>query len=271
MLARTCKLLVFVASAVLLSASAFAQQQRDNKPATSESMFVDFSGLKGRIFEVKNRDPRELVSVLQPLGSGFKGATIQASTEFRTLTVRDFPENLAAIEEALKRIDVPLPPKTPRPASPNIEVTAYVLIAANDATLGNSVPAQLKDVVTQLQTTLNFKNYQLLVPIVQRTRLEGGNINSNGTAALPDKTLSADYRFSIAQIGTENRVDETGGIFFNQLNFSLRGASPEDQRLIGQAELNTRLQVRDGEKVVVGTASLKDKALILVLTAKVLK
>jgi len=29
--------------------------------------------------------------------------------------------------------------------------------------------------------------------------------------------------------------------------------------------------VRDGERVVVGTASLKDKALILVLTARVIK
>jgi hypothetical protein len=31
------------------------------------------------------------------------------------------------------------------------------------------------------------------------------------------------------------------------------------------------MKLRDGEKVVVGTASLRDKALILVLTTKVLK
>lgn len=270
MLARNFKLLAFIACA-LLSTSAFAQQADNKTQQPRESQFVDFSGFKGKVFDIKHRDPRELVSVLMPLGSGFKGATIQASSEFKTLTVRDFPENIAAIEEALKRMDVPLPAKPARPASPNIEVTAYVLIASNDAALGNTVPALLKDVVTQLQTTLSYKNYQLLVPIVQRTRLEAGNINSNGTAALPDKTLTADYKFAIGQIMPDNRADESGGIYLGQLHFSLRGASVEDQRLIGSAELTTKLNVRDGEKVVVGTASLKDKALILVLTAKVLK
>ncbi len=37
------------------------------------------------------------------------------------------------------------------------------------------------------------------------------------------------------------------------------------------AVVRSDVSVRDGEKVVVGTAGLKDKALILVLTAKLIK
>ena len=40
---------------------------------------------------------------------------------------------------------------------------------------------------------------------------------------------------------------------------------------IGDTRISTRLSVRDGEKVVVGTASLRDKAVILVLMTRVMK
>ncbi|MGE0132951.1 MAG: secretin N-terminal domain-containing protein [Blastocatellales bacterium] len=256
---------------LLLLPAVFAQQnQTQNKQ--SDPQFVDFSGFKGKIFEIKNRDPRDLAKVLAPLGSGFKGAFIQPNYESKTLGVRDFPENLAAIEEAIKRLDTPLPPAPSRPITPNIEVTAYVLLASNDRISGvetPSLPPQLKDVVTQLQTTLNYKSYLLMTPIVQRAKLDGGRISSGGTAMLPDKSLSANYSFQVLRLLSE----KDGGlvIVLDGLFFSFKGATPADQTQIGSAEIQTRLNVRDGEKVVVGTASLKDRALILVLTAKVLK
>ena len=65
------------------------------------SEYVEATGFKNRVFEIKHRDPSSLVPVLRPLASGFKGATMAASSEYRTLSVRDFPENLATIEEAI--------------------------------------------------------------------------------------------------------------------------------------------------------------------------
>ena len=38
--------------------------------------YVEEKGFKGRVFEIKHRDPDSLAQVLRPLGSGFKGATI---------------------------------------------------------------------------------------------------------------------------------------------------------------------------------------------------
>jgi hypothetical protein len=270
MLTTTIKPIALIGCLLLLTLTAFAQQNQ-TQTKQSDPQWVDFSGFKGKIFEVKNRDPRDLAKVLAPLGSGFKGAFIQPNYEHKTLGVRDFPENLAAIEEAIKRLDTPLPPAPPRPITPNIEITAYLLLASNGGTPGvesPSLPSQLKDVIAQLQTTLSYKSYLLLTPIVHRAKLDGGGVSSGGTATLPDKSLSASYQLKIQRIIS---ADEPSVIVLDYLSFSIRGASDQDHAQIGSANIETRLNVRDGEKVVVGTASLKDRALILVLTTKVLK
>ena len=50
-----------------------------------------------------------------------------------------------------------------------------------------------------------------------------------------------------------------------KLRYAMEGKS------LGEAEINTGLSLREGEKVVVGTASLKERAMILVLSARIVK
>ncbi|HSB09046.1 MAG TPA: secretin N-terminal domain-containing protein, partial [Blastocatellia bacterium] len=124
------------------------------QPAASRAPdYVDFTGFKGKVFDIKYRDPNSLAAALRPLGSGFKGATISYSDEFKTLTVRDFPENIAAIEDALKRLDTPQPPQ------PDVELRVHVLIASNAEGVAGAYPPDLGDAVKQLQATLSYKNY----------------------------------------------------------------------------------------------------------------
>jgi len=274
MLIKTIKLIAIIACALLPLSTTFAQQNQTQTKQT-ESQWVDFSGFKGKIFDIKNRDPRELVQILQPLGSGFKGATLQPNTEYKTITVRDFPENLATIEEAIKRLDVPLPPKPQplRPTYPDIEVFAYVLIASNGEGDGAPSPPMLADVIKQLQMTLNYKSYQLLTSIVQRTSYENGSIDANGTADLPDKSLYGKYALQIS-INTPGTRFDPSQIALSKLLFQMEGFKERDDRSIigmGDTKINTRLSIREGEKVVVGTSSLRDKAVILVLTTRMLK
>jgi hypothetical protein len=274
MLIKTTKLIAIIACALLPLSTTLAQQNQTQTKQT-ESQWVDFSGFKGKIFDIKNRDPIELINILQPLGSGFKGAIMKSNSEYKTITVRDFPENLATIEEAIKRLDVQLPPKPTqhlRPIYPDIEVFAYVLIASNGEGDGAPSPPMLADVIKQLQTTLNYKSYQLLTSIVQRTSYENGSIDANGTAELPDKSLIGKYALQIA-INTPGARFDPSQIALSRLLFQMEGFKETDTRTIGvgDTKINTRLSVRDGEKVVVGTSSLKDKAVILVLTTRMLK
>jgi hypothetical protein len=245
-----------------LGAMALGQQAAAQK----EPEFVEHREFKTKLIELKYRDPVELVSVLSGLGSGSKGAKISYDRQYKGVTVRDFPENIATIEDALKRLDVPQPIK---PAARDIEVTAYVLVASNQTAASGQYPVPLRDVLAQLQTTLGYKSYQLLTPIVQRTGSSASRIESNGVATMPDGTFSARYSLMAGMIEAESRAQpDSGGIVFHNVAFSLRGESDTDYKQIGDAKLNTKLTLKDGEKVVVGTASLKDKALILVLMAK---
>jgi len=260
---------------LLLAAVAFGQQKPEQAPA-KESKYVDFTGFKGKIFEVKYRDPNELRSILEPLGSGFKGAVIIPNGEFKTLTIRDFPENIAAIEEALKRLDVPTPARAARSLEANIELHMHVLLATNIEGASNPHPAEIDDVLKQLQSTLSYKNYYLLTSIVQRTkehnqRSRGGEaLSGQGTAEIggvlgtnPNGTF-ATYSYHIASI-LPTPVDSGAPVVqLEDFGFKLTGH-------LGSADIRTGLNVHDGEKVVVGTASLGNKAMILVLSVKVIK
>lgn len=262
-----------------------SQQNQNAAPAKSNEPpkapapeYVDFSGFKGKIIEVKHRSPYDLISIISPLASGFRGARLVANRQPPSISVRDFPENIATIEEAIKRLDVPLPPKPPEPAtppappSPDVEVYGYVLIAAQTEEGGSNYPKTIEDVIKQLQATLAFKSYRLFTTIAQRTRMDGSVVNS-GLAALADNSVVGQYDFTINRISPRDYKDGVMvlPLSLNGISLRLNNLSGTGGQNFGSARINTDVRIRDGEKVVVGTASLKDKALILVLTAKVLK
>ena len=234
-------------------------------PVAKSPDYVDFSGFKGKVFEVKNRDPRALVDALRALGSGFKGATISVSDEFKTLTVRDFPENIAAIEEALKRLD------TPQAVQPDVELRLNVLLASNVEGLASEYPADLGDVIKQVQSALNYKNYSNIATLVQRVRPGSRNIGINGSTDVAARILEKqqpqavvyDFRARSLSIGTGPAGNYTAQL--TEASFNMRGADGRG------AEIRTDITLRNGEKVVVGTATFSNKGLILVLSAKVIK
>jgi Bacterial type II/III secretion system short domain len=276
MFSRTVRLATGVAVALSLVTSAIAQQpqQPAATPAPTPVIsrgpdYVDFTGFKGKVFDVKNRDPRSLLEALRPLGSGFKGSTIAYSDEFKTLTVRDFPENIAAIEEALKRLD------TPPAARSDVEIRMNILIATSVAGVVNEFPNDLADVVKQMQATLNYKSYTNVATVVQRVKMGARNISLNGSAEIPAIILgmdrgpqSASYRYGVRELSLT--ADPSGG-FTAQLidtRFEMTGSAGP---AFGQATIATDISLRIGDKVVVGTATLGNKGVILVLSARVVK
>jgi hypothetical protein len=249
----------------ILSTAAVGQAQSQPAPAPTDR-YVTNSGFKNRVFEVHNRMPDDLISVIRLLTSGFKGAELAASNEFRTITVRDFPENIAAIEEAIKRLD------TPEVTRPDIELRMHVLLASNKEGASNQYPADLKDVIGELQKTLSFKEYTLLTSIVQRTResrgTRGSYLDGRGSAEVAwpntaEKRIS-NYQFSATSVALTSSPAGAAEIQLGDFYFTLSVPGTD-------ARIHSDVRMRDGEKVVVGTAGFSDKALILVMTARVLK
>lgn len=247
-----------------------AQQPAPSAQTRPEDNYVTEKGFKSKILEVKYRDAESVAKVLRQLGSGFKGASMSANSEFKTLTVRDFPENLVTIEEALKRLDTPATPRS------NIELHMHVLLASNSSAYVSpasaQVPAELKDVLTQLRATLNYGNYELATSVVQRLTETGRGLRGKGTAEISRSpasggsvTLPYEYLINVVTLTSTS----TGAtiVQIGEFSFTTGLTSPT---LDNRTQVQTALNLRDGEKVVVGTATLGDRALIIVLSAKVI-
>jgi hypothetical protein len=243
-----------VATLLALGASARAGDKPEDRPAERNP------ALRSRVFELKNRAPGEVMKVVKPLGSGVKGTSISESGEFKTITVRDFPENIASIEDALKRLDVPQPPK------PDIEFRIRVLIAAPSGS--SQYPGDLEPVVKQLHATLNYKSYFQVATVTMRVKSGSGAKGTSVTSVNPPvstEATSMNYSYGFEDVSITSPATGAALVQIRKLPYAIEGKS------LGEAEINTGLSLREGEKVVVGTASLKDRAMILVLSARVVK
>ena len=178
---------------------------------------------------------------------------------------------IPTIEDTIRRLDVP--PPTPQ----NVELTVYLLLASDQE---GSVPAELESVVKQLRTTFGFKGVRPVDTIVVRSRdTRPGQVS--GLSRL-DPEIPNPSTYSLSYAGASINSDEKGrSIRLNGLRFNakivVKSQQVEGGANVGytwiDAGFGTDVDVREGQKVVVGKAAVggTNTALILVITAKVLE
>jgi hypothetical protein len=225
---------------------------------------VNSRELKGRVFEIKYRDPASLLNVIKPLGSASKDAMMSSSSEFKSISVRDYPENLAAIEEAIKRLDIP------QSSYADIDLKIHVLIASKKDGVGNQLSADIKRATKQMEPALNYKSFYYVTTITHRLKdgaheARGRGVVELGTPLFKDG-FSAGYEFRIKD-SFINSNPGSAVIKLKELVFAI-GSS---KLPLGEAQIRTDVSAKNGEHVIVGTASLKDKALVLVLVPTIIK
>ena len=233
------------------------------KAAEARDDFVTEKGFGNRVFEIRHRDVGDLAAVLRPLGSGYRGATLSANRDFRTISVRDFPENIAAMDAAIKRLDVVEAP------GPDVELRLWVLVASNGEQGAGKFPEDLKEAVGALKSTLNYKSYELAGSFQQRVRagtrgIQGEGVTEVGTVLdgkLTRHTMQLEYK--INELTLER--SESGGASFRLDGFSLSLVGN------GRSQLRTDVTVRDGEKVVVGTSTVRDRGLVVVVSGRLVR
>jgi hypothetical protein len=236
-------------------------------------------GFKTKLLEIKNVPARELLSALYGLLSGEQGILLQHSSEFNTITVRDYPENIAVVEQALKRLDVPHK-KT------DLEIEFHLLLVSRDASASGqsrsegTLPAGVGRVVTQLQSALQYKNYRYITSFVGRVR-EDGRVKSEGDMreafSFDTTKITGRSHYSYDIQGIDHQIiDNKEIIALNEISMTLaidRSGNPEDLKQItpnAQIKFSTGLNLQEGEMVVLGNANTgrSDEALIVVVTAR---
>jgi hypothetical protein len=241
---------LFVIALLAITTAAFAQENKTD--------------LRSKVFEIHNRDPRQIADAVRLLGSGVGNTGINVNTELKTLTVRDFPENIATIEEAIKRLDQPAPP------TPDIEFKISVLIGSKSALNAASIPEELEPVVKQLQSTLRYAHYGLMTAAVQRTK-PGDGIDGSGVAEptllgmTPNQERPVFYSYTMRRItASDASVDIEKFQFGMRVPVVVKGSGDVQYQNVG---FETPVSLRNNEKVVIGTTTMGDKALIVVVTA----
>jgi hypothetical protein len=147
----------------------------------------------------------------------------------------------------------------------------HVLLASNTAGGGGEVPAELKDVLAELRGTLSYKNYELAASVVQRLTETSRGMQGQGTAEVPSGTpgtpnSSMPYEYFIGSVSMVPNPTGSPSVQIGEFAFSALANENKDR-----AKVNTALNLRDGEKVVVGTATIRNRALVVVLTMKLVK
>jgi hypothetical protein len=244
------------------------QAQPDQQPTskTEEELPRVFPG-KGdirKIFEIKYQDVHQLADVL-----GVFGIPVHSNSALHAISVTGPREVVGAVEDAIKRLDVPIPPVK------NIELTAYLLVASLEQGTPKSPPSELEGVIKQLRATFSYQGFRLLDTFVLRFR-DGASGAVNGVAPkASDQEGPSLYKFSFNSAGLAS--DSASRIIrINQLRMGAdalvrMGPDPHNFSTV-ESVITTNVDVREGQKVVVGKTAIdgSNNALFLVLTAKVL-
>jgi hypothetical protein len=164
----------------------------------------------------------------------------------RLVAVRAPKEMMPAIEEALKRLDVP------PAAARSVEITAYVLVVSEvtDPSL-MPLPAVLQPVANQLRSILPNGTLFLADTVVTRTAA-GAPINTQGVTTLIANVSLSDGTPPVVKLAGMNAVYATQG---------------------GRVSFSTSVDVPVGTQVVVGKSTVFGKPaqpVVLVISAKVI-
>ncbi len=250
------KRLFILLAMVLFCTPLSAQQQSDAEYAASAAK------MQTKVFELHNRMPNDVYMAIRLLGTPLKPAEMMPSNDMRTITIRDYPEKVVEIGEAIKRLDAPLT----APAA--IEFRIAVLVGSKSPLSGQAVPNDLAPVVKQLQSTLAYSNYSLVASIVQRAAVTRGSVEGSGVVEAvavggdpKDRPVRYNYHFESLQLDSLSQPPTVG---IQTFSFTLMYPTSRGTEPVG---FKTPVTMHDNEKVVIGTASMNDKALIVVLTA----
>lgn len=253
---------------LMISSNVYAQQPRPPVPPEVEAerlriqaeerhrQEMEQRDWETKIFQLKYADPRQLQQVL----SMFRAA-IQDNRDMRVLSVRAPREIMPAIEDAIKRFDVPSTPKT-------VDLTIYVLLASDQPDASKPVPQVLQPVITQLKNVFSYKGFHVMDTMTVRG-MDGRGTNVSGT--LPPFVTAgqtSDYSFN-ARFRVDSPDQKEPVLQLSDMRFAANVpvVAPGGFRL-ASVVIQTDVDVPRGQQVVVGKATVGESALILVMSAK---
>jgi hypothetical protein len=206
-----------------------------------------------KLIQVKYVSASRVANLLR----SYTNLSVDSDDNMHIIAVRGSDDMVAAYEEAVKKLDV---------APLDFELTVYLISATPQP--GDQLPDALASTAKQLHGVFAYKGYQLLESFVLRGR-DGQGGSAEGT--IKNSTYSFRYNRASALEGPPKMVS------LQNLNLQIHLATgmrnDKGQPEYKSTGLSTDIDIRDGQKVVVGKSDMssQESPLILVVTAKVLE
>jgi hypothetical protein len=246
---KNVRLLLITIAAVWFLGFMEAQAQNP-EPAQDKS-----ANIITRSIDVKNTDVTRIANTLYAIAKA-TGTTMAPDQANKLIILSGDPDRIAEIESLIRRMDI-----APTPSQDfSVELTAYLLVADEVASVEQTVPAQLEPALKQLRSTFTYKSYQLLDTLWMRNRVgsEAETMGNFPMANLEGRVKNAGYRFSCV-ISHVTQDGKGNVIHLNNVHIFTPGGN-----------ISTNIDIRPGQMVVVGKTSFEgNQALIAVLTAKI--
>lgn len=259
-------LLAFAGTCVVARPRAIQTPQAAEGPKAVDDSVV-------KIFELKNVTPSQLRSILSVYPAQIsEGYTGRASV----LSVKTSRPVMDAIEETIKRLDVPPPPPPPPSPTPEQKVAELVIyvIAPTDTVANNTLPSALKPVLDQINSLFGYKGFQLLDTLLVRApaRRPGespSQASASGTLPIPGPAVST-YTFN-ANFSLRTTESAQSYLFLERMGFSVkvpRVPNPTTPEMFYTVGVNSDVEIKPGQQVVVGKTQAGSISLILVMSAR---
>lgn len=210
-------------------------------------------GLVTRMFRLKHESSNAMHKIVRGLASGVRGSRVEEASAFEAITVRDTPAALATMARAIAELDVP---------RPDVETEIHIVIAAHEGDA--AAPAELTAALEEVRRTMGFSAFYRAARITQRAR-SGSWSFSSGVAELAPPVVDAaasttykcGFRPSVAREGASRtiRLRELG--------------CDVDSKQLGNVDIDTEVTLKEGQTIVLGTAAIKGRALILLVSVKI--
>jgi len=191
---------------------------------------------------------------------------VRVSGSGQTLILAGPASNVVAAEAFLRKFDV-----KPR----NVEAVFYIVAAGGKAGESSTMPSELEPVIKQLRHAFAYQSFRLLETAVVRGR-ENARFETSGQLppSKPDD-LKRMYYLSTQQVSI-SPGEKGNTIRFDRLQFRLSSPDYVVMNVTKKAEyinasVNADIDVREGQKVVVGKSSLEaaEGTFFVIVTAKV--
>jgi|SRR5580658_9110735 hypothetical protein len=221
------------------------------------------------IIEVKYADPNRLVDLLRQTFN----ANMRADSSLHVIGVSGPPDLVAAVTAAIQKLDVPLS------AEPDVELAVYLISGVAQGAATDDVPQELASTVKQLHGMFAYKSYKLSDTLVLRGRT-GRPYNGRETETEGVLPGTANLSYHLSYNSLEVSPGNPRTVHINALGFSLLGPTvtttdktknTSTSQTQTPARIYTDLDVKEGQRTVVGKSSVNSAgdALILVIVPKI--